>query len=141
MFLGQVTSEEFLRSFGKLIGLEYFKSTPVMHRLVRLSKTLGEEQKKYHETRQKLLDRLGDKDEEGHLVVINHPNGTQEVSVKKLRREFDTEIDTLNQLEVPITDSFLLSELKQYDPRIKLEYDAPLSPKDMLVLGDIIKAE
>lgn len=137
MFLGQITSPDFLTAFDKLSNLEYFKSTPVIYRLVQLGKLIAEENKKFHETRQILIEKFGDKDADGKQISKTLPNGTVEYSIVTHSQEFANELNILGSIEVVI-ESFAFSDFKQYNPNTKEEYDAPLSPRDIINLGDLI---
>lgn len=79
-----------------------------------------------------------DRDDKNELIRKDVGNNATEFSFQKHGDEFLTAMRDLDNTDVSIP-FFSWSELRQRNPVTKEEYDAPLSPRDLISLGDLIK--
>ena len=138
MFLGIFCTDEFQLAFNKLVNFNQFMNAPVIFRLVDAGKVIREEFAKYTQTRDKLLEQYADRDEKNVIVRKEIGNGF-EFSMKKHGDEFTKALSDLNNTDIPSIPVFTWAELRQRDPATKEEFDVPLSPRDLIDLGDLIR--
>lgn len=102
--VAQITASGALRRLGACQSIPIALS----YRLACLMRLFAEAEKLFHDTRQKIIEKYGDRDESGNLIVINNnyhfsENVEQVQSDINELMELDSDID-IEPLEIELSD-------------------------------------